>query len=174
MQMSPTLRKLMLATHLSCSVGWLGAIVAYIVLDLTVATSSDLLAVRSAWTGMGLITFSVIVPFAVTAVITGLAISIGTRWGLFRHWWVLISLVLTIFALVVLLAETGVIASSVALAADVEAPAAEILALPPTLPHSIGGLLVLLVVQVLNVYKPQGLTPYGWRKQQADRAARGL
>ena len=161
----------MLATHLTCSIGWLGAVVAYIVLDLTVATSSDPGAVRSAWTGMGLITFSVIVPFAVAAVITGLAISIGTRWGLFRHWWVLISLVLTIFALVVLLAETRVIASSAAHAADVEASAAEILALPPTLPHSIGGLLILVLVQVLNVYKPQGLTPYGWRRQQAERAS---
>jgi hypothetical protein len=42
-------------------------------------------------------------------------------------------------------------------------------ALPSTLPHSVGGTLVLLVVQVLNVYKPQGLTPYGWRKLEVDR-----
>ena len=31
--------------------------------------------------------------------------------------------------------------------------------------HSGGGLLALLVTTVLAVYKPQGLTPYGWRKQ---------
>ena len=43
------------------------------------------------------------------------------------------------------------------------------LAVPGTLPHSVGGLLVLLVIQVLNVYKPKGLTPYGWRKQQERR-----
>ncbi len=162
----------MLATHLTCSIGWLGAVIAYIVLDVKVAASADPEAVRSAWTGMGLITFTVIVPFAVAAVITGLAISIGTKWGLFRHWWVLISLVLTIFALVVLIAETRVIASSADLAVDPGASAAEILALPPTLPHSVGGLLVLLVVQVLNVFKPQGLTPYGWRRKQAERASR--
>ncbi len=29
--------------------------------------------------------------------------------------------------------------------------------------------MVLLVVQVLNVYTPRGLTPYGWRRQQAER-----
>lgn len=169
--MSPTVRKLTLATHVICSVGWLGAVVAYIVLDLTVATSLDTGAVRSAWTGMGLITFFVIVPFAVTAVITGLAISIGTRWGLFRHWWVFISLVLTLFALFVLIAETRVIAHAADVAADRGASAADILALPPTLPHSVGGLFVLLVVHVLNVYKPQGLTPYGWRRQQEERAS---
>jgi hypothetical protein len=33
------------------------------------------------------------------------------------------------------------------------------------------GLLVLLIVQVLNVYKPRGVTPYGWRKQQEERKA---
>ena len=27
----------------------------------------------------------------------------------------------------------------------------------------------LLVIQVLNVYKPRGMTPYGWRKQQERR-----
>jgi hypothetical protein len=35
--------------------------------------------------------------------------------------------------------------------------------------HAGGGLLVLLVVTVLNVYKPQGMTPYGWRKQHEQR-----
>lgn len=52
---------------------------------------------------------------------------------------------------------------------SVEAVARELLALPPTLLHSVSGLMVLLVVQVLNVYKPQGLTSYGWRKQQEER-----
>jgi potassium/hydrogen antiporter len=42
-------------------------------------------------------------------------------------------------------------------------------ALPGTLLHSGLGLLVLLVVLVLNVYKPRGLTRYGWRKQQRER-----
>ena len=40
------------------------------------------------------------------------------------------------------------------------------------LPHAGGGLLVLLVVTVLNVYKPRGLTPYGWRKQHEERRTR--
>jgi hypothetical protein len=33
---------------------------------------------------------------------------------------------------------------------------------------------VLLMITVLNVYKPQGLTAYGWRKQQAQRAKLAL
>lgn len=35
--------------------------------------------------------------------------------------------------------------------------------------RSVGGTMVLLVILVLNVYKPPGLTRHGWRKQQEER-----
>jgi len=162
----------MLAVHLTCSVGWLGALVAYIVLDLSVDTSRDPQLVRAGWIGIGLVTASVIVPFALASLLTGIAIAGGTKWGLFRHWWVLISLALTTFAVAVLLLETRVIAHNANLAADPGTSLSELLALPSTLLHSLGGLVVLLVIQVLNVYKPQGLTPYGWRKLQSEREQR--
>jgi hypothetical protein len=98
--------------------------------------------------------------------------SLGTKWGLFRHWWVLISFLLTVVATIVLLSEMRVITASAAVASDPSTSIDQLLALPTTLPHSLGGLLVLLVVQVLNVYKPQGVTPYGWRKQQEERRRR--
>ncbi len=98
--------------------------------------------------------------------------SLGTRWGLFRHWWVVISLLLTVAATLVLLSEAGVISHTAAIAADPATTDTELRALPPTLPHWVGGLGVLLVIQVMNVYKPQGLTPYGWRKQQEERRLR--
>jgi hypothetical protein len=168
--LSPPVRRLALAVH--CSVGWLGAVVAYLVLDLTVATSKDDAAVRSAWTAMGLVVSWAIVPVALASVLTGLVIALGTKWGLFRHWWVLVSFVLTVLATVVLLSEARVVTRSAAIAAA-STTAVELRSLPPTLPHSIGGLVVLLVVQVLNIYKPQGVTPYGWRKQQEERRLRG-
>jgi hypothetical protein len=34
----------------------------------------------------------------------------------------------------------------------------------------VAGLVVLLVLTALSVYKPQGMTPYGWRKQHEQRA----
>lgn len=170
MILAPIARKVVLAVHLSGSVGWLGAVVAYVPLDVTVALSNDPTTVRAAWTAMGLIAGWAIVPLAVTSLITGLLISLGTRWGLFRHWWVLVSLVLTIVAVLVLAQETSVIGRGAAMASLPTTPDDQVLALPPTLPHSIGGLLVLLVIQWLNVFKPQGLTPYGWRRQQEERA----
>lgn len=166
--MSIGVRKLLLAVHLTCSVGWLGAVLAYIVMDLTVASSGDAQVVRAAWMGMGLVASSVIVPLAIASLLTGIVIAAGTRWGLFRHWWVLISLALTVFAVVVLVSEAGIIGRSAAIAADPATTIERVLTMPNTLPHSLGGLFVLLVIQVLNVFKPRGLTPYGWRRQQAE------
>ncbi len=90
---------------------------------------------------------------------------------MFRHWWVLISFLLTIFATLVLLAETRTISSFADIAADPTTSAEDLRALGSTLLHSVGGTAVLLVILVLNVYKPQGVTPYGWRKQREQRRA---
>jgi len=80
--------------------------------------------------------------------------------------------VLTVLATVVLLVERQVIGSYADVAADVTTSAADLRALSSTLPHSVGGTVVLLVVVVLNIYKPQGLTRYGWRRQQKEQTHR--
>jgi hypothetical protein len=107
------------------------------------------------------------VPLALAALLTGLVISLGTPWGLFRHYWVLITFVLTILSTVVLLLHMPTVGSL----ADVarEADDADLGGLRGDLLHPGLGLVVLLVITVLNVYKPRGLTPYGWRKQQEER-----
>ena len=171
MIMPPPLRKFALATHLTFSVGWVGAVAGYLSLDLTAATSQDPQMLRAVWIAMGLVVAWAIVPLSIAALLTGLLMSLGTKWGLFRHWWVLISFVLTIFATLVLLSEAQVIGHMAAIAADPTTSNDELRDLPNTLPHSVGGLVVLLVVQVLNVYKPQGMTRYGWRKQREERMA---
>ena len=172
MTLSPRWRNLVLAIHLTISVGWIGAIAAYLSLDVAAATSHDPQTLRVSYVGMGLIVTTVIVPFAIGSLLTGVIISLGTKWGLIRHWWVTISLVLTLIATAVLLIETGTVAAYAAVAADPATSADELRSLGSTLVHSIGGALVLLGVLVLNVYKPSGMTRYGWRKQQEQRAAR--
>jgi hypothetical protein len=167
MIMGPGLRKLVLTVHLTSSLGWIGAVLAYLALGVSAVTSRDAQTVRAAWTAMELTGWSVIVPLALAALLTGLVMALGTPWGLFRHFWVLISLVLTIFATVVLLLHMPTV-SALAAAAR-EADSADLGGLGGDLFHAGGGLLVLLVIAVLNVYKPRGMTPYGWRKQQEQR-----
>ena len=172
MTMSPGLRKFALATHLTLSVGWIGAVAAYIALDVATVVSQDTQMLRAAYVAMESIARYVIVPLAFASLLTGLVMSVGTKWGLFRHYWVLISLILTTIATLVLLLETQVIGALAAIAADPTTSSGDLRALPSTLVHSIGGTLVLLVVLVLNIYKPQGMTRFGWRKQQEGRTLR--
>jgi hypothetical protein len=168
--MSPGLRKLALAAHLTLSVGWIGAVAAYLALDVSTATSQDVQVLRAAYLGMESIARYIIVPLAFASLVTGLVMSVGTMWGLLRHYWVLISLLLTIIATAVLLVETQVISSLADMAADPTTSSDELRAMGSTLVHSVGGTVVLLVVLVLNVYKPQGMTRYGLRKQREQRA----
>ncbi len=167
MTMAPGLRKFALTAHLTFSVGFIGAAVAYLALGISAVISEDAQTVRATWIAMELIGWYVIVPLSLASLLTGLVMALGTPWGLFRHYWVLISLVLTIFATVVLLLHMPTVSSL----ADVARGAgdADLGGLGGDLLHAGGGLLVLLVITVLNVYKPRGMTPYGWRKQREER-----
>jgi hypothetical protein len=118
---------------------------------------------------MELIAWYVLVPLGLASLVTGLVMSLGTRWGLFRHYWVVFSLLLTIVAIVVLLTRLEPISYRATLAADPSTSSAD-LRNAGVLLHPGLGLLVLLVVTALNVYKPNGLTPYGWRKIQEQRS----
>ncbi len=169
MNMAPRLRKFALAAHLTSAVGWIGAAAGYIALDVAAATSRDVRTLRAAYLAMELIAWYVIVPLALASLLSGLVMSLGTRWGLFRHYWVLISLLLTVIATVVLLVETRTIGYFADMAADPATSSDDLRALGSTLVHSVGGTLVLLVILVLNVYKPRGMTRYGWRKQHEQR-----
>lgn len=164
MTLTPRLRKLALAAHLMAAVGWIGAAASYLALGVAAETSEDAQTVRAAWTAMELTGWYVIVPLAVASLITGLVMALGTRWGLFRHYWVLFSLVLTAFATVVLVLHMPTVSSMADIARQAEP--AQLDALGGDVAHPAIGLVVLLVIQVLNVYKPPGMTAYGRRKQQ--------
>jgi hypothetical protein len=166
--MKPGVRKFALSAHLTFSIGWIGAVLAYLALGVAAVTNPDVEMVRAAWTAMELTGWYVIVPLALASLLTGLVMALGTKWGLFRHYWVLISFALTILATVILLLHMP----TVSLTADIaqEAEGADLEALGGDLLHPAIGLVVLLVIQVLNLYKPAGMTRYGWRKQQEQRA----
>ena len=169
--MSATARKLVLAAHLVFSVGWIGTVVAYLALGIAATRSDDTATVRAAWTAMELTGWYVIVPLAIASLLTGLLMALGTRWGLFQHYWVAISFVLTLISTVVLLLHMPTVSTTADAAREVEGARLE--SLGGDLFHPAVGLVILLVVHVLNVYKPRGMTRHGYRKQQARRQQRG-
>lgn len=165
--MAPRLRKIVLTAHVTSSVGWLGAILAYLALDITAVTGRDIQTVRAAYVAMDLTIWFAIVPLALASVLIGIINAEGTRWGLFRHYWVLVKFLLTILATIVLLQEAQIVSAL----AETAASTADPRTLPGTLLHSIGGGLVLLGIAVLAIFKPRGLTRYGWRKQHEQAVA---
>jgi hypothetical protein len=162
--LGPRARRGLLAVHLLCSCGWIGMVIGYLALGVTAATSSQPEDIRAAWIAMEVTGWSVLLPLALGSLLTGVVLALGTRWGLLRHYWVLFALVMTLLSTVVLVVHLP----SVSRTADVaRAAEPQVLAeLGGDLVHPAAGLLVLLLVLVLNVYKPPGLTPYGWRTRK--------
>jgi len=170
MTMTPRLRKFALTAHVTFSVGWLGAIVAYLALAIAGLISHDAQTVRAAYLSMELIGWFVIVPFSLAALLTGLVQSLGTQWGLFRHYWVLVKFLLTTGATIILLLHMQAVIRMAGVAAEMTLSSADLRALRIQLVvHAAGGLLVLLAATTLSVYKPWGMTPYGRRKQHEQR-----
>jgi hypothetical protein len=169
MIMGPGLRKFALTAHVTSSVGWLGAVAGFLALALAGLTSEDDQVVRAAYLAMKVIGWFVIVPLSVGSLLTGLVQALGTTWGLFRHWWVLIKLVLTILATIVLLVHMQPVGHLADVVAQATLAGGELRGLRIQLIADAGAaLLVLLVATTLSVYKPRGMTRYGWRTQRAN------
>ena len=168
MTLTPGLRKVALTAHVTSSVGWLGAVVVFLALAVVGLTSQDAQTVRGAYLVMEPAARFVLIPLAFASLLTGLVQSLGTAWGLFRHYWVLFKLLLTVFATIVLLMYMETFRFMAGMAAD---PSADLSAIRSTSPglHATLALLVLLVATVLAVYKPRGMTAYGRRKQHEQR-----
>lgn len=141
----------------------LGAIAAFLALAIAGLTSRDASRIQAAYVAMDLIARAVITPLALAAVATGILQGLGTPWGLFRHYWVLIKLLATSFATGVLLVKLSLIATAARMAAA-GAPLDDLRAIGlQLLIHASGGLTVLLLPMVLSIYKPRGLTRHGAR-----------
>jgi hypothetical protein len=162
----PRLRKFTLTAHVAFSVGWLGAVIAYLALALTALNSPDLQTVRAAFLAMEIVGWFVLVPCSLAALATGLVQSLGTEWGLFRHYWVLTKFVLTVVGTAILLAHMRKVSG--AAAAALSGGDFGALRHPTYVVHPAGGLLVLLTATALSVYKPWGRIAYG-RRRQAER-----
>jgi hypothetical protein len=168
MTMPPQLRKFVLTAHVTSSVGWLGAVVVFLALAVVGLTSEDAQTVRGAYLVMGPAAELVLVPLAFASLLTGMVQALGTTWGLFRHYWVLFKLLMTVFVTIVLLIYMETFSAMAGVAANPSADLGVVRNASPML-HAALALLVLLVAVTLAVYKPRGMTRYGWRKQHQQR-----
>jgi hypothetical protein len=168
--MTPALRRVTFTTHITSSVGWVGAAMAFLALAVIGVASDDERTVRGAYLVMAPAAWFVLVPLAHASLLSGIALSLGTTWGLFRHYWVVLKLGITVFATVILLIYMGTFRQMAGVAAD---PVLDLDVVRNASPivHAILALILLLAATVLGVYKPFGMTAYGRRKHDEQRQA---
>ncbi|MDQ4134325.1 MAG: DUF2269 domain-containing protein [Actinomycetota bacterium] len=150
-RLSPPARKLVLCLHVVASVGLLGLSAAMLALGLA-ATGGDGEARGALYRAMEVLSGTVLPPAAVVALLSGVVLSLGTRWGLLKHRWIVVKLALTV---AVILVGALVFGPAVERAAAGAPPAATLTVF--------GGanLLMLVVATAVSVYKPWGLTRRG-------------
>jgi hypothetical protein len=156
----PGPRKALLAVHVIVAVGWFGLDLCLLVLAVTGAVTGDPLLRRAAYLALGQLGGTLIIPVSVAALVTGITLAAGTRWGLVKYRWVLVSLLLTtpmtaavIFALLPLLqgaAHAAATHTSAAAAVGGERFSVII--------ASSAEMAVLITIAVINIVKPWGRT----------------
>ncbi len=174
MAFAPALRKFTFTTHVTSSVAWVGAAMVFLALAAIGLSSGDEMTVRGAYLVMAPAAWFVLVPLAHASLVSGIALSLGTPWGLLRHYWVVSKLAITLFSTVILLIYMGTFRQMAGVAAD---PVVELglVRNPSPLLHATLALVLLIAATVLAIYKPFGLTPFGASQQlRTQRGARGV
>src|SRR5919199_6296019 len=118
MVLAPQVRRFALTAHVVSSVGWLGAVVGFLALAIAGLASQDAQLVRAVYLAAGLIARFVILPLCLASLLTGLVQGLGTKWGLFQHYWVVVKLAVTAVSTVVLLVHLQPITSMAQVAAE--------------------------------------------------------
>ena len=169
--MSPSLINLNRTAHIIISLSWIGTVIAFFAISIVGLTSHNIEIVRGSYYFMDLISLYTIIPISVLAFLTGLIQSLGTSWGLFRYYWIILKFVLTIAAVGLLLLHQFKLMDQ----------AAAIVELSPagTMPNVGGsgkelmtksGLAIFLLVgiAILGIYKPWSQTSFGHREDKAQ------
>ncbi|MFG2138769.1 DUF2269 domain-containing protein [Streptomyces sp. NPDC048650] len=95
-QLSRPARRAVLVVHVAVSVGWLGLTLGLLALGVAGYTTASPATAAAAYRAMKIFGDWLLLPVALTALVTGLVLSLGTRWGLARHRWVYTKFWLTV------------------------------------------------------------------------------
>jgi hypothetical protein len=166
--MNPALRKFVLTAHIAFSVSWLGAVLTSLAVALIGLTSDSTAAARGSYLVLEPLGRMVLVPLSLATLVTGVAQGLGTRWGLLRHYWVLVKLGITVVAATVLVVYLQTLAVLAVRAAEPPRALDDLneFRSPSPAVHAVAALVLLLAALVLSVYKPRGLTRYGQRTRR--------
>ena len=172
MTMTARVRRFALTAHVSASVGWLGAVAGFLALAAAALMSQDPQLVRATYLAMEVTGWFVIVPLSLASLPTGLVMSLGTEWGLFRHYWIVVKLVITFLATILLLVHMQPVGHLARVVAETTLARGELAGLRVQLvADAAAAVLALLIATALSVYKPRGMIAYRRWERRAQREA---
>jgi hypothetical protein len=178
-RMPQRLRKLVLTVYIIISVGWLGLVLAMLVLGVIAATTRDVGTLKAAYVFIDVFANVIFPPAAVGALLSGIILSAGTKWGFLRHYWVVAKLVLNVAVILSAILFTQqwlerVIATASGSAANTVTNL-EAGSLPMQLTYvSVVHLLMLGAATLISVYKPWGKTWFVQRKAAQPLSRAGM
>ncbi len=154
-------RTALLTLHVIVSVGWNGVAFAQLALASTAAADANLR--HATYELMHVIDRTLDIPLALLTLITGIVMSVGTKWGLLRHWWIVAKLTITVVAVI----SGGAVVRTLIVSADHATRGAT-----TTAPTQTFALIVcacamnvlFITATVLSTAKPWGRTPRGNRE----------
>ena len=164
MTFSGPTRKFVLLAHVTTSVGLLGAVASFLLLSIFGIVSSNVQLVQSSYVLLMPLTAYLILPLVVASLLIGIISSLGTPWGLVRYYWVAAKLLLTSAILIVLLLQMNAIAQLSTITASRVVTDTDMGLRIRMIIHAGGGLGVLLLIMILSLWKPKGVTPFGQRQ----------
>lgn len=169
--MPSRVRKSFLTVHVLSSVGWVGAVAAFLVLAVAGYTTSNDQFAAGLYVSLRLMTWWLIIPLSVVSLVGGVIQSLGTSWGLLRHYWVVVKLLVTTGATALLFLHTLIIDRAATEAvAGMTGAGASAMKLQLVI-DSAAALVVLILITILSTVKPRGITPLGARRGPLSRSS---
>lgn len=164
------LRKFLLTTHVMISVSWLGVTAVLLALGFVEWTSQENEMVRAAIVALAVTAGYVAVPLSLASLFTGLVSSLSTSWGLFRHYWIVLKLLMAVSTAVIWLLYAAELSAYAGIVSTLSG-SLQAWRNPSPMLHALGALLLLGLSSVLSMYKPVGMTHSGQRQESAARDA---
>ncbi|MFF2651626.1 DUF2269 domain-containing protein [Streptomyces sp. NPDC058045] len=168
MKLQRRARRAVLVVHVAASACWLGVTLGLFGLSVTAVGSGSPEVAEASYRSMKVFSDWLVIPLALGTLLSGLLLSLGTRWGLARHWWVYLKFWLTLITtgLSILLLRPGINeAAAQASSGETVTSAGNLLVAPGV------SLSVYLFMTAISVLKPWGLTRRGRKLRSADRKA---
>ncbi|MGY4688610.1 hypothetical protein [Salibacterium sp. K-3] len=99
MQLSTAPRRWLLSLHLLFVAILFGTMVVFLILSITAAATQDETILKGAYTAMYVLATSSVRASTIGSVVTGILLSVWTKWGLFTFYWIIFKEILTVVAI---------------------------------------------------------------------------